>query len=187
MDSQHPGSSKPLSLLNLVLSGVICMCRASLIFNSRFLLALSTNSYLFPLLMRWCCCQTCSAMTETFSSPLLQASWCSFTLCSSLLVVSPMHTLPQLQGILWMTTYVVIGIVSLTLVRCDLSVLLKTALPDYDDQTVFTILALSECPYQTGPTRLSYQTNPYQTFCPYQTIPTRMSLLCCPWQTNLTV
>ncbi len=31
MDSQHPGSSKPMiSLLNLLLSGVICMCRASL-------------------------------------------------------------------------------------------------------------------------------------------------------------
>ncbi len=43
MDSQHPGSSKPMHLLNLLLSGVICMCRASLIFNSRFLLALSTT------------------------------------------------------------------------------------------------------------------------------------------------
>ncbi len=43
MDSQHPGSSKPMPLLNLLLSGVICMCRASLIFNSRFLLALSTT------------------------------------------------------------------------------------------------------------------------------------------------
>ncbi len=31
IDSQHPGSSKPKSLLNL-LSGVICMCRAILIF-----------------------------------------------------------------------------------------------------------------------------------------------------------
>ncbi len=56
MDSQHPGSSKPMSLLNLLLSGVICMCRASLIFNSRFLLALSTT-LTSSCLMGWCCCQ----------------------------------------------------------------------------------------------------------------------------------
>ncbi len=39
MQHGQPASWK-LSLLNLLLSGVICMCRASLIFNSRFLLAL---------------------------------------------------------------------------------------------------------------------------------------------------
>ncbi len=74
------------------------MCRASLIFNSWFLLALSTT-LTSSHLMGWCCCQACSAMAETFSSPLLQASWCYFTFC--LLVVSPMCTLPQLQGILY--------------------------------------------------------------------------------------
>ncbi len=56
MDSQHPGSSKPMSLLNLLLSGVICMYRASLIFNSRFLLALPTT-LTSSHLMGWCCCQ----------------------------------------------------------------------------------------------------------------------------------
>ncbi len=84
IDSQHSGSSKPMSLLKL-LSSVICMCRASLNFNSRFLLALSTTPTSSGLL-GWCCCQACSAVAETFSSPLLQASWCSSTLCSSLLV-----------------------------------------------------------------------------------------------------
>ncbi len=43
MDSQYPGSSKPMSLLNFLLSGVMCTYRASLIFNSRLLLALSTT------------------------------------------------------------------------------------------------------------------------------------------------
>ncbi len=136
-------------------------------------------------------------MTETFSSPLLQASWCSFTLLKPsscfIYVYSSYHNCR--------VYYVVIGIVSLTLVRCDLSVLLKTALSDCPYQTTTTRLAyqtvpirlaLSDCPYQTGPTRLSYQTNPYQTLltrllslpdCPCHTVPTiRLSLPECPYQ-----
>ncbi len=48
-DSQHPRSSKPMSLLNVLLSDVICMCRVSMILKSRFLLTLSkshTSSHL---------------------------------------------------------------------------------------------------------------------------------------------
>ncbi len=111
-----------MSLLNLLLSGVICMCTASLIFNSRFSLALSTT-LTSSHLMGWCCCQACSAMSQTFSSPLLQASLCPFYLCSNLLIVSPMYTLPQLQGILYtMDGSVVMGIVTLIFVRCDHSI-----------------------------------------------------------------
>ncbi len=79
MQHGQPASwnSKPMSLLNLLLSGVFCMCRASLIFNSQFLLALSTTLTASHF-MGWCCCQECSAMAETLSSPLLQASQCSF-------------------------------------------------------------------------------------------------------------
>ncbi len=95
IDSQHPESSKPMSLLNLLLSGVVCMCRASLIFKSRFLLDLSTtltgfvyNSYLFPF-------NGVMLLPSTFSNDwnVLITSLTSilmfFTLCSSLLAVSP--------------------------------------------------------------------------------------------------
>ncbi len=75
-----------------------------------------------------------------------------------------------------MDDYVVIGIVSLTLVRYDLSVLLlKTALPDW--------------PYQTVPTRLALLDYPTRilTKLSLQTVPARMSLPDCPCQTNLMV
>ena len=69
--------------------------------------------------VRWMCrvsftlCQPCQSLwspakglggtpsvtADFLSSPFLHASWCSLILCSSLLVVSPMYTFPQLQEI----------------------------------------------------------------------------------------
>ena len=54
-------------------------------------------------LMVWSCVQACSATADFSSCPLLQVSWCSFSLVSSLRMVFPMYTFPHEHGI-WYTT-----------------------------------------------------------------------------------
>ena len=86
---QQPGSSNPSSLLKRWSEGVMRICRASLIFSSLVLLAWSMM-VVSPHLMTCWVFQECSATADVSVSAFLCASLCSFSLVSSLRVVSPM-------------------------------------------------------------------------------------------------
>ena len=117
--SQQPGNSSPASLLTSASTGVRS---ASLIKSSLHLLALS-NTEISSHNIGWWSVQACSAIADLSNSPLLHAFWCSLTLVSNLLVVSPMYTLPHVQGILYTTDdLIIVGNLSLTLDNCERSV-----------------------------------------------------------------
>ena len=87
--TQHPGSSSPASLLRRSSAGVIWMWMASLSNSSLGCLAMSTTA-VSSHLMVWWSFHACSATADFSSVPFRQASWCSLSLVSSLLLVSPM-------------------------------------------------------------------------------------------------
>ena len=87
--TQHPGSSSPVSLLRRSSAGVIWMWMASLSNSSLGCLAMSTTA-VSSHLMVWWSFHACSATADFSSVPFRQASWCSLSLVSSLLLVSPM-------------------------------------------------------------------------------------------------
>ena len=81
--------------------------------------------------IEWWSFHAFSVMTDFSNSHFLQASGCSLILVSSLLTVSLMYCLPQLQGT-WYTTleHKACGNLSFTLVSCALRVIpaLKTTM-----------------------------------------------------------
>ena len=99
---QHSGIATPSSLL-ISSRSVRRMCRASLMSNVELFFAWS-NTLVSSHSIGCCCPQACSAMqADFFVSPHLVAALCSFMRVSRALFVSPIYTLPQLQGI-WYTT-----------------------------------------------------------------------------------
>ena len=86
---QQPGSSNPSSLFRRRSEGVMRICRASLIFNSLVHLAWSRMVVSSHLMACWVF-QECSATADASVSAFLCASLCSFSLVSSLRMVSPM-------------------------------------------------------------------------------------------------
>ena len=86
--SQQPGTSSPMSQLRSS-SVDVWIWRAFFSWSSLDLPARSITLVSCHL-MGWWCSQACSATVDFSSIPLQQASWCSFILVSSFLVVSPM-------------------------------------------------------------------------------------------------
>ena len=85
---QQPGTSSPPSRLKRSSEGVIWMCRASFTNSSCPLLWSST--VVSSQWIEWWFSHTCSATVDFSIIPLSQASRCSFSLVSSLRLVSPM-------------------------------------------------------------------------------------------------
>ena len=115
--TQHPGSSSPPSLLRWGCCSRMCI--ASFSNSSLWVLAWSITMASSHLIGLWFS-HACSARADFSSAPFWHASRCSFILVSSLLTVSPMYFLPQLQGI-WYTTLDLFFItrVSFTLVNME--------------------------------------------------------------------
>ena len=85
---QQPGTSSPPSRLKRSSTGVIWMCKASFTNNSCPLPW--SNTVVSSQWIGWWCSHACSATAEFSIIPLSQASRCSFSLVSSLRLVSPM-------------------------------------------------------------------------------------------------
>ena len=83
--------------------GVICMCRASFT-NSSCPLPWS-STVVSSQWIRWWFSHTCSTTADFSVIPLSQASWCSFSLVSSLRLVSLMKTWSGLHWGDQMETY----------------------------------------------------------------------------------
>ena len=115
--TQHPGNSSPPSLLRWGCCSRMCI--ASFSNSSLWVLAWSVT-VASSHLIGWQFSHACSARADFSSALFWHASRCSFILVSSLLTVSPMYFLPQLQGI-WHTTLDLFSItrVSFTLVSMD--------------------------------------------------------------------
>ena len=94
---QQSGSSYPLSLLKRASSGVVRMLSASFMTSSIVRLA-RCKIFVSAQLIGWSFVHACSAMADSSVRHLVQASLCSFKRISSQRFVSPMYTLPQVQG-----------------------------------------------------------------------------------------
>ena len=99
---QHSGIATPSSLFSS--RSVRRMCRASSMSNVVLFFAWS-NTLVSSHSIGCCCPQMCSAMADFSVSPHLVAALCSFVWVSRAFFISPMYTLPQLQGI-WYTTLI---------------------------------------------------------------------------------
>ena len=99
---QHPGISSPVSLLRHSSAGVMWMWRTSIFGSSPGCLALSTTVATSQLI-EWWSFQACCTIADFSSIPLWHAFQYSFSLVSSLLLVSRIYSLPQLQVILYTT------------------------------------------------------------------------------------
>ena len=132
--TQHPGSSSPVFLLRRSSAGVIWMGMVSLSSSSLGCLATSTIMALSHL-MAWWSFHVCSVTADFSRVPFRQASWCSLSLVSNLLLVSPMQILPQLRWIRYTTlAFFTIGRGSFTLVsteRNDCPALKITFIPNF--------------------------------------------------------
>ena len=94
--SQQPGTSSAMSQLRSS-SVDVWMWRASFSWSSLGLLARSIT-LVSAHLMGWWRSQACSATADFSSIPLQQASWCSFLLVPSLLVVSQCRSSHSCRG-----------------------------------------------------------------------------------------
>ena len=115
--TQHPGSSSPPSLLRWGCCSQMCIAS----FSNSFLWVLAWSiTVVSSHLIGWWFSHACSVRADFSNAPFWHASQCSFILVSSLLTVSPMYFLPQLQGI-WYTTLDLFSIprVSFTLVSME--------------------------------------------------------------------
>ena len=115
--TQHPGSSSPPSLLRWGCCSRMCIAS----FSNSFLWVLAWSiTVVSSHLIGWWFSHACSVRADFSNAPFWHASQCSFILVSSLLTVSPMYFLPQLQGI-WYTTLDLFSIprVSFTLVSME--------------------------------------------------------------------